>query len=89
VANVVPIPKSGTSSEASNYRPIFLLSVVSKVLVKHITTFIVGHLEKHCPLSNIQWGFRPHRSTGTALILTLHKWFSTLDNRDETLTIFL
>ena len=34
VANAVLIPKSGTSSEASNYRPISLLSVVSKVLEK-------------------------------------------------------
>jgi len=34
VANVSPIPKLGDPSVAANYRPIFLLSIISKLLEK-------------------------------------------------------
>ena len=34
-SNITPIPKSGQKNEASNYRPISLLSIVSKVLERN------------------------------------------------------
>ncbi len=67
---------------------ISLLSVVSKVLEKHISSLILDHLDAHYPLSAIQWGFLPARSTGTALASTLFNWFQQLDNKREVLAVF-
>ena len=88
LANIVPVPKAKVFNEASNYRPISLLSVVSKVLEKHISSLIFGHLSANCPLSTIQWGFLPVRSTGTALASTLFTWFQHLENKREVLAVF-
>ena len=46
---LVPVFKNvGDSSTAKNYRPVSLLSVVSKVFVKLVHNKIVNHLEKSC-----------------------------------------
>ena len=50
-ARVTPIPKSGDSSNPSNYRPISLLSILSKLLEKHIVNLLTEHLKSHAPLS--------------------------------------
>ena len=36
ISNIVPIPKSGPLKEVTNYRPISLLGIVSKVLERCI-----------------------------------------------------
>ena len=47
VSSVVPVFKHvGESSTAKNYRPVSLLSVVSKVFEKLVNNRIVDHLEK-------------------------------------------
>ena len=47
VSSVVPVLKNvGERSTAKNYRPVSLLSVVSKVFEKLVNNRIVGHLEK-------------------------------------------
>ena len=57
VARVCPVPKSGKSSNPNNYRPISLLSILSKLLEKHIRNILVKHFEDKHPLSAQQWGF--------------------------------
>ena len=64
VSSVVSVFKNvGERSAAKNYRPISLLSVVSKVFEKLVNTRIVDHLEKCGLLSGFQYGFRSSRST--------------------------
>ena len=47
VSSVVPVFKNvGERSTAKNYRPVSLLSVVSKVFEKLVNNRIVDHLEK-------------------------------------------
>ena len=53
----MPIPKTSVPKSSNNYRPISLLSVVSKVLERHVYNLIASHLETN-PLSDSQWGFR-------------------------------
>ena len=52
----VPIPKSANRSEATDYRPISLVSVVSKMLEHHFRQYVTKHLNECHPLSNKQWG---------------------------------
>ena len=64
VSSVVPIFKNvGERSTAKNYRPVSLLSVVSKVFEKLVNNRIVDHLEKCDLFSDFQDGFRYSRST--------------------------
>ena len=48
----------GLRSTAKNYRPVSLLSVVSKVLEKLVNNRIVDHLEKCGLFSDFQYSFR-------------------------------
>ena len=68
VSSVVPVFKNvGERSNAKNYRPVSLLSVVSKVFEKLVNNRIVDHLEKCGLFSNFQYGFRSSRSTADLL----------------------
>ena len=53
----------GERSTAKNYRPVGLLSVVSKVFEKLVNKRIVDHREKCGLFSDFLYGFRSSRST--------------------------
>ena len=68
VSSVVSVFKNvGERSTAKNYRPVTLLSVVSKVFEKLVNNRIVDHLEKCGLSSDFQYGFRSSRSTADLL----------------------
>ena len=54
---IVPIPKDGEKYVPTNYRPISLLPIVSKILERHIHSKIMIHLQVSYPVSDKQWGF--------------------------------
>ena len=56
---MVPVNENvGERSTVKKYRPVSLLSVVSKVFGKLISIRIVDHLEKFGLFSDFQYGFR-------------------------------
>ncbi len=55
-SHIVPIPKSDELSNASNYRPIPLLCVVSKLLEKQVYAIVLRHAKSHNLSSSSQWG---------------------------------
>jgi hypothetical protein len=63
LCRVIPIFKSGNSSECDNYRPISLLSSISKLLEKIVAKKLVDHLLDNDLLYVHQYGFLPNRST--------------------------
>ena len=68
VSSVVPAFKNVEErSTAKSYRPVNLLSVVSKVFEKLVNNRIVDHLEKCGLFSDFQYGFRSSRSTADLL----------------------
>ena len=86
VAEIVPIYKDGDKQDVSIYRPISLLSAVSKLLETLIFNNLV--LVVYPTLNPAQHGFRPKRSTTTNLIEYLHEIFSCLDSNPSYLTTF-
>ena len=65
---MVPVFKNvGERSTAKNYRPVSLLSVVSKVFEKLVNKKIVDHLQKCGLFSDFQYGFRSCQSTADLL----------------------
>ena len=58
----------GERSTAENYRPVSLLSVVSKIFEK-LNNRIVEHQKKHGLFSNFKYDFRPSGSTADLIIV--------------------
>ena len=57
-SHIVPIPKTKSpSSSPSDYRPISLLPIISKVLERHVYNFIFDFCNRHDVISNSQFGF--------------------------------
>ena len=68
VSSVVPVFKNvGERNTAKNYRPVSLLSVVSKVIEKLVNNKIVDHLENCGLFSDFQYDFKSSRSTADLL----------------------
>ena len=68
VASVVPLHKSGPKDTATNFRPISLLSVLSKLCEKIVCEQLSSYLISHDLLSASQYAYRPCHSTEDALI---------------------
>ena len=82
------IPKSSKSFDPTNYRSISLLSILSKLLEKHMRGLLIHHLQTHCPLSAQQWGFTQGKSTIGALLAATDHWHNLLDSGLEICTVF-
>ena len=65
--NAKVIPIAGSKSEPSNYRPISLLSCLSKVMEKLIYYILINYLNKNLILHHNRYGFRSDLSTSHAL----------------------
>ena len=88
VSAVNPIPKGTAKDSPKNYRPISLLSVLSKLLERHMCGIVLDHLESVSPLVSQQWGFRSKRSTVSALLDAVNNWQQSLDEGKEICAIF-
>ena len=58
IAKIIPIFKSGSHNMFDNYKPISILSPLSKVLEKLVCNRLVNFLDKHHILYKHQYGFR-------------------------------
>ena len=88
IARIVPIPKADDMSSPTNFRPISILPIVSKVLERHISNIIMDHLEHVAPISPNQWSFMPGRSTISALLSITNTCLQALDDGHDVCTIF-
>ena len=89
IARVIPIFKSGDEALFSNYRPVSVLPVFSKLLEKAVYNRIMKYLTQHNILFNNQYGFRKNHSTSFALIDLFDKISQAIDDREYTVGIFL
>ena len=68
ISSVTPIFKQGIKEEPGNYRPISVLSPLSKIIEKCLKDRILSFLECKGVFSQSQYGFRSKHSTEHALI---------------------
>ena len=73
---------------AHQIRPISLLSILSKILERHVHSLITEHISVTHPLADNQWGFRARRGTTLALLTATNDWMQSLDYGIETCAIF-
>ena len=88
-AKVIPLFKTGCPLTASNYRPISLLSVFSKIAEKLMYKRLYEFLEEHNILYDLQFGFRAKHSVNHVLISLTESIKSRLDNKKFGCGIFL
>ncbi len=88
-AYVQPVPKKGDRSNLTNYRPIALLSCLSKAFETILNKKIHKHLSASNLLSDRQYGFRKGRSTGDLLAFLSNPWSSSLSSFGETFAVAL
>ena len=71
LAMICPIQKGGSKLKASNYRPVSILPILSKVLAKIVQTRLVTFLEQQKIIFPQQYGFQKNKST-TITVLDLY-----------------
>jgi len=88
IARVTPVPKTSNRSDATNYRPISLLSILSKLLERHMRNLLLDHLIQCSPISAQQWGFSRGKSATGALLAATDQWHQWLDSGTDICTVF-
>src|SRR5258708_977655 len=89
IARVVPIHKSGPTNDPTNYRPISLVSNLSKILEKIVASQVIKFLDKYSTLSEMQHGFRSNHSVSTAICDALNFITNNLDKKFHVAGIYL
>ncbi len=87
-ANVIPVYKKDSQFSLSNYRPISLLSIFSKLLEKLLCKGL-NFFEKEKILFDNQFGFRTNHSTDHAILSIIDKIQRAIDEQDYSCGIFL
>lgn len=88
-AIVHPIFKGGNRDCVDNYRPISVLSSLSKILEKILNQNLRSFLDKYKLIADNQYGFRSGVSTEDAVLDLTQFIARTLDSRSKCLGIFL
>jgi hypothetical protein len=86
---VIPIFKNGDPLECDNYRPISLLSSISKVLEKIVAEKLVYHLNANDLLYQHQYGFMAKKSTEHNLMHILNYVTTALNDGMYCIGVFL
>ena len=89
VARVVPLFKSGDPMIFSNYRPVSVLPVFSKILERLMYNRLLSFINKHKLLYSYQFGFRAEHSPNLAMIFLVDKISSALEKGEYVLGLFL
>ena len=90
VAFLTPIYKGkGSKSSLDNYRPISILSPISKVFENLLSIQLRQFFESNGIFSSSQFGFRKFLSCEIALNSILDRWGIALDDRKYVIAIFL
>ena len=86
---VTPLFKSGDRTDADNFRPITLLTLINKIFEKLIHEKMVAFINKHEILSNSQYGFRKGHSTSHAVTHLSESVIKHLENKKVCALLFI
>ena len=89
IAKVIPLYKAKDPALFSNYRPISLLPVFSKILERLMYNRLYNFLTEHNILSTNQFGFRKKYSTFLALMDLVDNISKNNDEGNYSIGIFL
>jgi retron-type reverse transcriptase len=88
-AKVIPIFKKGDPTLFKNYRPISVLSTLSKVLEKIIFTQLSSYFNETKLFFDNQYGFTPKHCTEYAALELVDRIINHMDKNEVPINIFL
>ncbi len=88
-AEVIPVYKAKEKHLLTNYRPVSLLPVISKILKKIVHNRLYSFLIKNELLYKSQFGFKHNHSTADAILEFVGKIVKGFEKGDYTLALFL
>ena len=90
LAKVIPIYKSsGAKTDETNYRPISLLSVFSKIFEKAVHNRVYSFLQNNDAFYDMQFGFRKQRSCEHALLTAQNEIMAALSKKQIALLLLI
>ena len=81
IAKVQPLFKKGDEERIENYRPISLLTSISKVFEKVVFLQLTKYFQDNGLFYDWQYGFRENHSTEMATVELLDRIISALDDK--------
>ena len=88
-AVIIPVLKKGFAGSVTNYRPISLTSVISKLMERVISRKIAEYLISSNLLSDAQHGFLKVRSPCTNLLECMNDWTLNIDLGCNTVIVYI
>ena len=82
-ANITPVFKKGERFKASNYRPVSLTCICSKMMEHVIVSQMMRHFDEHSILVDCQHGFRKRRSCETQLLSLTQELHEHLEGKGQ------
>ena len=79
LANIAPVFKKKDSLKKENFRPVGILSAISKIFERLIQKQIIGYMENILP--PYLCGYRKNFDTQQALLALIENWEKVLDNK--------
>ena len=89
IARVAPIFKSGQRDDRSNYRPISVLPLISRLFEKLLYDQFYDYLNTNKLIYRHQSGFRSLHSVVTCLMKNTNDWYLNIDKGEYTGLIFI
>ena len=89
IARVVPIFKADDPEKFSNYRPVSVLTIFSKILEKLMYKRLLEFVSTHSILFDYQFGFREGYSTNLAMTYLIDSLVTSLNQGNCVLGLFL
>ena len=88
-AEVLPLYKKGDSTTLSNYRPISILPIISKIIEKCMKSRLTAFIDKYSIVNAGQFGFQRGVSTQDAILQITEQIYESLNKNSSAIGIFI
>ena len=89
IAKIIPVHKGDSKFDASNYRPISLLPIISKILERLMYSRLCGFVISENILYKRQYGFQKNKNTEMAILDLQSKIIESFEKEEIPCAIFL
>ena len=88
-AKIIPLHKGGIVLSVSNYRPISLLPIFSKIFERLVYNRLIDFVEKNKIITQNQFGFQKNKSTEMAVTSIISQITNAFEKKESSYCVFL